>query len=520
MAPAGIEAVKLLSGLLIASDKIEPRRRSLSAIVATNTTLLVLGRVVIALSGLLGVAVATRYLGRDTFGELTVAFGFVSILTTLTDLGIWTVTARELAKRPEEEQRILSNSLTLSVLLSVVAVAVGLIAMFAIYGGPGRHLVREGIVIMGSPLLVAGPAGAAVAYLTAHQRAVPAALAGTIQSVVFVVVLLTAVALDWGFTGIAVAFAAGGIVNALVPVLGLRGRVRLRFGYDRSLWKELARWAGPQAGVLVLSILYFRFDTLLLSVMTSNSEVALYGLAYKVVEVIPFLPFAFMLTLFPELARTGAGTTRLANLTQDALSSMVIAGLAVAVLVAGFAVEIVRVTGGPSFHAAVPVVRYLAVAVGLVFVNTVFFQALIALNRQMRLFVAVAGVFAVNVVLNVVLIPPLGARGSAIALVASELLVAVLVVRLYSEVGVVPRVVRPVRLVGAAAILGLAVWGVHEVPPLNHAAAWVTLLVGGAISAAVYVGALRALHAMPDELESELRRLLGSLMRRPAAPPA
>jgi O-antigen/teichoic acid export membrane protein len=493
-------------------------RRSLSALVATNTALLVGGRIAITLSGLLGVAVATRYLGRDSFGQLAVAVGFVSILQTLPDLGIWTVTARELSKRPHEEQRIVSNSLSLSLVLSALAIAVGLGAMFAIYGGSDRDLVRQGIVIMGTPLLVSAPTGAAAAYMTAHQRAVPAALGAILSSFVFVAVLLGGVGLDWGFAGVAAAYAVGGIVNALVPVAAMRGRLRLRPAYDRSLWRELVRWAGPQAGVLVLSILYFRFDTLLLSVMSSNAQVALYGLAYKVVEVIPFLPFAFMTTLFPEFARTGAGSARLRSLTQDALSSMTIAAIGVVVLVAGFAAEIVDVTGGSGFGGATPVVRLLAASVGLVFLNLVFFQALIALNRQMRLFVAVAAVFAVNVGLNVVLIPPLGARGSAVALVASELLVLVLVVRLYSEVGAVPKVIRPLRLLGAAGIMAAVAWAVHAVPPLDDAAAWLVLVVGGALTGAAYLASLRLLHALPAELEAEVRRLLASLLRRPSAP--
>jgi O-antigen/teichoic acid export membrane protein len=490
----------------------ERRERSLSATLATNTTLLVLGRVVVALSGLVGVGVATRYLGKNTFGELTVALAFVATLQALPDFGLWTVTTRELAKRPDEEQRIVSNALTLSIGLSAFAVLGGLLGMLLIYGGADQHLVRDGILIAGSPLLVAAPGGAAAAYMTAHQRAVPAALAGTLASILFVIVLLPAVALDLGFAGIAAAYGVSGLVTLLVPIFALRGSVRLRLGYDRALWRELLRWAGPQAGVLVLSILYFRFDTLLLSWISTNSQVALYGVAYKVVEVIPFLPFSFMITLFPEIARTEARSERLSTLAQGALSTMLIAAAGVVVLIGGFAAEIVVVVGGSGFHAAEPVVRLLAVAVGFVFLNMVFFQSLIALNRQRQLFVAVAAVFLLNVGLNIALIPSLGARGSAIALIASELLVLVLVARLYSQVGTVPRVQRPLRLLGAVAVMAAIAWLMHVVPPFDDAAPAVVLLVGGTITGAAYLAALHVLKALPDDLAAELRRLRGAVL--------
>ena len=91
-------------------------------------------------------------------------------------------------------------------------------------------------------------------------------------------------------------------MTVTVPLFWLRRHVKLRPAYDRGLLRQLVVRAAPQAGVYVLALLYFRFDTLLLSVMSTDSQVALYGVAYKVVEVIPFLPFAFMLTLFPEIS--------------------------------------------------------------------------------------------------------------------------------------------------------------------------------------------------------------------------
>jgi O-antigen/teichoic acid export membrane protein len=168
--------------------------------------------------------------------------------------------------------------------------------------------------------------------------------------------------------------------------------------------------------------------------------------------------------------------------------------------------------GGSGFHAAEPVVRLLAVAVGFVFLNMVFFQSLIALNRQRQLFVAVAAVFLLNVGLNIALIPSLGARGSAIALIASELLVLVLVVRLYSQVGTVPRVQRPLRLLGAVAVMAAIAWLMHVVPPFDDAAPAVVLLVGGAITGAAYLAALHVLKALPDDLAAELRRLRGAVL--------
>ncbi len=83
--------------------------RNLSQKVALNTALLSRGRVAVTASGLVGTIVATRYLGVDRFGQLLTAVTFVALFGVLTDAGVWTIAAREIAKRPQDERPILTT---------------------------------------------------------------------------------------------------------------------------------------------------------------------------------------------------------------------------------------------------------------------------------------------------------------------------------------------------------------------------------------------------------------------------
>lgn len=479
-----------------------PPRRPLGELVAINTTLLFVGRLVLAGAGVVGVAMSTRYLGRDAFGELTVALGFVAVAQLVPDLGIWTVTAREVAKRPEEEQRLLSNAFALGLVLSVVTILLALGAMQLMYPGDGDTLVRRGIVIVGAQLLFSAVSGTASAFMTARQRAAPVALGGAAASVVFLAILIVAVEADLGFTAIASAYAVTSIVAALVTWLAMRRSLRVRPAADLATWRQLARWAAPQGGVLIIAILYFRIDTILLSLLASDGEVALYGVGYRVVEVLTFFPMSFMVTLFPEVARMGAGSERLRPLMSAALSALAIAALAELVLVGGFSEEIVAIVGGGGFAGAASVLRLLSLAVALVFLNTAFFHALLALNRQTALLLLSAAVFGLNVLLNFLLIPGSGAQGAGIALVASEALMLVLVVRYYSTVDTLPRVGRPLRILAAAALMAAAVVGARALG--QDAPQWLVLALGAPFATAVLVWALHVLRAMPPELEAAL----------------
>ena len=480
---------------------------NLSQKVALNTLLLVGGRVAVAASGLLGTVVATRYLGRDEFGQLLTAMTFVGLFAIFTDVGVWTVAAREIAKRPQEEQRILSAVSAIGLGLSAGTVLVALLGTFVLYGGGDRELVRVGILISLGGVLITAPLGASSAHLTAHQRAVPAAISGLTTGVGFGVALGVVIAADLGFAGIAAAYAFSALVGAVPPIAAALRRVSVRPGGEATFAWTLLRAALPQGAILAITAIYFRIDTVLLSLLGTDGDVALYGLAYRVLEFLLIVPIFAMTTLFPEIARTPAHSDRLLMLVQGALSGVLLLTVPMVCVMVGFAPEVVRLAGGAEFDAAADVLRLLIVAVAFSFPATVFFNALVAMGRQGILIWSLVGVLAVNVALNVALVGPLAARGSALALVITEVAALTAAWRLFGRVSRRPRLQRPVRLAGAGLVCAASVAAIRL--PLDSPAGHpvLVLVLGSAAVTAVFVAAAVALRAVPVEVTSAITQL-------------
>ncbi|MDQ3604424.1 MAG: flippase [Actinomycetota bacterium] len=491
--------------------------------VAANTLMLVVSRFVVAGSGLAGVAVATRYLGPDDFGQLTVALVFVSVLGFFSEAGLYTVVGRELAKRPDEQHRLLTNAFTIGLIMSAGAIGLAGLSIMFVYGGPGDELTRLGIAIVSVPMLAAPLGGITAAYLLANQRAAPTAVALVVSSVAFVAGLFIVIELDLGFGGLAACFAVSGLIPLLLPFFLTRG-LPVELAHDRGIWRELVGWALPQAGVLVLGVIYFRLDTFLLSFLSSDAEVGRYGVAYRVLEVLMLVPIYFMSTLFPEIARQRPRSDRLNEIVQGAFSTVALAVMPLVILVAVFAEEIVAVAGGRDYLDAAPVLRVLVVAVALLFFNTVLFQTLVALNRQRNLFFLLLIVLVGNVALNIALIPSLGGMGAALALVATEAAALILSLRLFASVGTVPGLRRPLRLGGAAALTAIAAIALGETFPLARPdetlgasfsaalPALATLTVGALVTFGVWTAGLVLFRAVPSGVSSAL----AALRRQPA----
>jgi O-antigen/teichoic acid export membrane protein len=282
-------------------------------------------------------------------------------------------------------------------------------------------------------------------------------------------------------------------------------RTRLELGWDRRVALSFAQMAFPQGILLILAVVYFRIDTVLLSLLSSARQVAIYALAYKVVEFFAFLPVYFMATLFPVIARTPPRTERLKQLVSDATSSLFVAGIAVLTFLVTFAPQIVAaIAPRASYHAAIGVLRLLGIAALLIFVTNGFFQSLVALNRQRSLARLTAVVLVTNVALNCGLIPVLGADGAAWALIASEIVSLVLVLFAYREVGSLPRLTRLGRVLAATAGFGISGWLVERLLFPGARLPVLALVCGVAIAGAVYVALMRLLGALPPQLAAVL----------------
>ena len=82
---------------------------SLSAKIAHNTLIQVVGKVISTLLGLFSLALITRYLGPNGFGEYTTITTFLTFFAVLADFGLTLVTTQMISHKSEDEKKLLNN---------------------------------------------------------------------------------------------------------------------------------------------------------------------------------------------------------------------------------------------------------------------------------------------------------------------------------------------------------------------------------------------------------------------------
>jgi O-antigen/teichoic acid export membrane protein len=240
----------------------------------------------------------------------------------------------------------------------------------------------------------------------------------------------------------------------------------LRFRAETATWRPLLKASVPLGLALAINELYFRADTLIISLYEPYAQVGLYTLAYRLLEFALVFGTIFLTTVFPLLSEAVEhDEPRALRMIQASTDVCLILA---APLVAGglvLAPQMVELAGGDDFAGAAEPLRILLLAGALSWVNGVFGFTLIAKERQLSALWLNVTALTFNVGLNLALVPRYGIVAAAVVTVASEILILVgsyPLMRRHLSFFPRPRTLPP-ALVAAAAMAG-AMWVLRDVP--------------------------------------------------------
>ena len=475
----------------------QPARRSgmrLSQQVAVNSASQAAAQLFSALAGVLSVGIAARYLSVGEYGEVVTAVVLTSLLYFAADFGITPTAARMVAREGANAGRILAGAFWAGVMFNVVTVIAIFVISRGIYAGDDDATTRTAIVVLLASYLLKPWAGVTRAKAVVEQRQYLMSLASVLSRGLSLVALIIAVALDAGPIAIAAGFAVGMVFDDVFALLLLRPRLGAVPERKGGRMREVVGAAVPLGTILVVNGLYFKTAALLLSLLSTDANVALYGVAYKAFEVLFALPGFVMVTLLPELARLDAGEPRFNAIVQKAFTAMTLLSLPIV----GMALcgrEMMHVLGGSEYGEAGGLLAFILASVTLACVQGVFGYTLVSQGRQGVLLKVSLTVLAVNLVANVILIPTLGLTGAGIALLASEVTSITLTMLAYRTVAPLPRIQVP-----AGALLAVGAMLAATSVRLVFDSALLGLLAAGIVGLGAYVGTLLVLRAVPADL--------------------
>lgn len=401
--------------------------------VAWNIVSQLIGKALGAGATFLATLLIARAYGAEGYGDFIKITTYIALYYTFADFGLNAIYLQRAQEGKDEDERAWAGLLGLRVLGGTLLMLVALAVLAFLPPGKDQGytaLVRLGIIIFSPVIFFQTLLTSANAVFQKFLRYDFSSLAVGIGSAVTLALLWLITGLGAGTFGVVFAVAAllsGGLVTALVALWlarRLTGSISISFNLQQML--RILLPAVPLGLVLLFNLIYFHVDSLILTLTRPTAEVGVYGLAYKVFEVVLVFPIFFMNAAYPILLKARNLEVRTSReqflkILQRSFFFLVFSSLFLVVIVWLAAPWLTLIK--EDFAASIPALRVLSLGFPFFFISALTMWGLIALGKQTPLVFIYGISMLINIVLNILFIPQYGYIAAAWITVVSEGLV-------------------------------------------------------------------------------------------------
>ena len=363
---------------------------------------------------LVGVWIA-RYLGPNQYGQLSYALAFVTLFSSLANLGLDSIVVRNIVRDPSTRNEVMGTVFVLKLIGGVTALAVTMAAIFLVR--PVDNLTHWLVAISAVGLIF--QAFDTIDYW--FQSQVRSKFTVIAKNIVFLLLSIARIVLVIVKAPL-IAFALAGLAETAFGAIGLMAAYRvggLRFTAWRTsirLAKELLQDSWPLIFSGIVSMIYLRIDQVMLGEMVGDEEVGIYSVAVRLAEVWYFIPMAVASSVFPSIVEARAASEQLFyERLQKLYNLMAFIGYLVAIPVTFIAGWVVQLLFGHAFDRAGAMLAVLIWAGLFVNLGVARSSFLTSMNWMKTHFITVLLGSIINVVLNFLLIPRYGGMGAVLA---------------------------------------------------------------------------------------------------------
>jgi O-antigen/teichoic acid export membrane protein len=400
--------------------------------IAKNTTMLFVSQIITYMMGFFITMYSARYLGAEGFGIISLALAITGILVVFTDLGLGTLTVREVARDKSLVDKYTSNVAVIKLMLAIFTVFLTIVIVY-LFGYTDE--IKWVVYIITVSTLVNALSGIFYPIFQSYEKMEFQSVANVLNSSIMLIGTFIVI-----FYKLDIYYFAALYLASNVVVLTFIISVYVRefnfpsFDIDLGFWKPTLMMALPLSLVSIFSLIAYRVDTILLSLIKGSIVVGWYSASYRLMEVFLFLPGVFATAVFPVFSSLHLSSHETLKLSyQKSFKYLALLSVPVAVGTTVLAPEIVLLIYKSAFTPSIIILQILIWAIPITFLNYIFGTILPAMNRQNVLLKVTFLSMIFNIALNLVLIPTYSYVGAAVVTVATELFIFVLCLFILSK---------------------------------------------------------------------------------------
>jgi len=342
-----------------------------------------------------------------------------------------------------------------------------------------------------------------VATFQSQLEMYKAVITDIVGRVVLLLGVLYAIGHNYSLEIIFVAYIIGNFVNFVLSFIIGQREFKFKPRFDIKLWKVIFHESLPLFLLSIIGMIHFKIDTIILSLYKGMTDVGIYGVPYKVLEIIILIPSIFMGNVFPIMTKYyHEKDARLNSAIQRSFNFLAIMGVPIVIGLGVLSWQIVNLVAGKEFlyastvnawginFAAPQILIILSASIGITFFLSVFPTLFTIIGKQDKQVWPMIVITATNVIANIIFIPRYSYVGAAVVNFCTQTMMLIwwaVLSRKYLDyklnLGIIPKVFF------AGAVMGTAIYFIKNS----------NIFMVIAIGAAIYGAIIFALKAVTKE---------------------
>lgn len=414
--------------------------------IASNTISQIFSKVATAIIAIFLLNVLRNYFTLETMWLYEKIYNYVGIFVFLADLWLYAITIREITNNKEKEAFIVWNVMSLRLILGFFILFLAVfIACFLPWYNSILALISIFIASIFTILQLIN--SSILALMQANMKVEFSALTLIIWKLVNLFWTATVAYFIYPrefiensqyfnpFIYIMIVWVISVFINTILNYFYARRITKFSFSFDFPYIKHIFKISLPYGIALFLSVVYFKMDVMILSIMEgSDKNIALYTLPMKIIEVIMVIWGFYMTSILPSLTKNfkEKNTKEMSNLINISFKILFMFSSMVFVLWILFREYIIKIVANEKYLD--PALRFNSSDAFLVvfavilfyFISLVFIYVFVASENQAKLLKINIIVTLFNLIWNILIIPHYSFIWCGIVTLFSQILLFIL----------------------------------------------------------------------------------------------
>lgn len=384
-----------------------------------NTGVLFLSQLISYILAFFYTLYSARYLGTTNFGIISFATAISGLFAIFTDLGLSTLTIREVAKDKSKTGKFLGNHGSIKLILSLITM---LALIIFVNVGTFNEVTKNVVYLIGSSVIINAFGGIFSSLFRAYEQMEYQSISEILNATILFVGILICVFTKQSVIAVSLVYVIASLIVLFYNfIVCTRNYGLIHFKADIKFWKYLILTAYPLAITSIFALISFKMNTILLNMLTTSAVVGEYTAAFNLMQALIFIPTVFSTAIMPIFAKLYVDSKEmLAYSYKKSLKYLTIISMPIAMGTTVLSEKIILFIYGSAYVNTIPILELIIWALPAIFLSYILGTSIASINKQHETIKATFICLLFSTIGNYILIKSFGGIGAAMITVLNE----------------------------------------------------------------------------------------------------